>query len=233
MRIKLIMILALGLLGLQATADDHARPFSVFIGFSTDNPAAVVGAWDTFMASDCGKSHPGQISIMNEFFNGEYPATHTIVIGYPNQQAWAQGIANNRCLEWSELMRAVSSVTEPVFQSLGMGVLAGGDLTKDGAYTIVQMDLMDEAKYAAAFEDWMKAQIEAGQKITSYGIVRTVGGSQGNLGTHFAYVGSANGLEQLDNAATSDQKLMQKFRSKVSEIRTVKSVSINYVAKRY
>ena len=67
MRIKLIMVLALALIGFKATADDHARPFTVFIGISTDNPAAVVGAWDTFMASDCGKSHPGQVSIMNEF----------------------------------------------------------------------------------------------------------------------------------------------------------------------
>ena len=151
MRIKLILFLALALLGFKATADDHASPFTVFIGISTDNPAAVVGAWDTFMASDCGKSHPGQVSIMNEFFNGEYPATHTVIVSYPNQQAWAQGVANNRCLEWSQLMRNVSTVTEPVFQTLGMGVLAGGDLSKDGAYTIVQMDVLDEAKYAAAF----------------------------------------------------------------------------------
>ncbi|MDC0214610.1 hypothetical protein OAL14_07325 [Gammaproteobacteria bacterium] len=233
MKLKLIMIFALSLFGIKGIADDHARPFSVFIGISTDNPAAVVGAWDTFMESDCGKSHPGQVSIMNEFFNGENPATHTVVISYPNQNAWAQGIANNRCLEWSQLMRNVSTISEPVFQTLGMPVLAGGDLTKDRAYTIVQMDVSDEAKYASAFEGWIKAQIEAGQKISSYGIVRTVGGSEGNVGTHFAYIGTANGLDQLDNAATSDQKLMQKFRSKVSNIRTVKSVSINYVGKRY
>ena len=227
------MILAVSLLGLKAFADGHEKPFSVFIGFSTDNPSAMVGAWDTFMASKCGQSLPGQVSIMNEFFNGDHPSTHTIILSYPNQQAWAQGMVNNRCLEWSQLMRSVSTLGEPEWQNLGMSVLAGGDLSKDGAYTIYQMNVSDEAKYSSAFEDLMKGLIKSGQKITSYGLVRTVGGAQIDVGTHFAYVGAANGLDQLDNAANTDEKVLQRFRSKVTGIRTVNRTNINYVAKRY
>ena len=233
MRNKLLIVLVLSIFGVNALADGHEKPFSVFIGISTDNQSAMVGAWDTFMASECGQSLPGQVSIMNEFFNGDHPSTHTLVIGYPNQQAWAQGLTNNRCVEWSQLMRSTSTLGKPEWQNLGMSVLSGGDLSKDGAYTIYQMNITDEGKYAAAFEDLIKGLMKAGQKITSYGLVRIVGGAQSDVGTHFAYVGAANGLDQLDNVANSDEKSLQKFRSKVSSIRTVNRTNMNFVAKRY
>ena len=68
MKIRLLLILALGALGTQALADDHAQagPFYAFYHIQSTNPAAVVAAMDKFWDSDCGKQYPADADQQHE-----------------------------------------------------------------------------------------------------------------------------------------------------------------------
>ena len=71
------------------------RPFQSFFGIKTTQPLAVVAAMDELSEANC----PGTASIrlMNELFNGNDETTHTIVITYPDKEAyklWAASFSN-------------------------------------------------------------------------------------------------------------------------------------------
>ncbi len=214
-------------------ADNHVAPVALFFGISTDNGSAVVEAWDQYMSSDCAKGFPGQITIMNEFFNGDYPATHTVIMNFPDAKAWEASFASYQCTEWGTLLQSTGAISSNISQSLGVGVLQKGDQIEDLAYTIVQMTITDESAYTEAFDDWMSAQIKAGQKISSYGLVRIVGGRHESTGTHFAYIGVKSNADLIGNSLGNDAKLLQKFQGKVDGIRTLHRINVNYVGKRY
>ena len=104
--------------------------------------------------------------------------------------------------------------------------MAGGDYTQDGAYTVWQMNISDEAAYVSAYKKLMAAQIKEGLLNGGYGLWRVQGGANSNV-THIAFAGAKDLSVLLSN--TNPSKAFFAFQEEVAGIRKVHRQNINTV----
>ena len=97
--------------------------------------------------------------------------------------------------------------------------MAGGDVSKDGAYTVWQMRVENEVAYAEAFEALMQEQVKNGELNGAHGFGRLVGGADQEV-THISFAGAAN-LPELLSVSPQPTDAVQKFYSAVGELRSV------------
>ena len=136
-------------------------------------------------------------------------------------QAFAQ------CAPWQELMAFSGQNSTPHSQYVVRPVVVGGDTTKDGAYTVWQMRVEDEATYAKAFEELMQEQVKNSDVAGAYGLWRVVGGSDQEV-THISFAGAPN-IAELLSGSMQPTKAVQKFYSEVGELRSVTRQVMNTV----
>lgn len=228
---KNILLSALLIMGLNANfaiAEEATVPeFMTLFQFSTNEEPSVVAAIGAFAGSECRKSLPVAIRVMNEFWNGNDEATHTVIFNFADAKSITTTFGMmSQCRAAADLFAALSANTNPLAQQLASTVLAGGDTTKDTIYRVWQMKVSDEAAYVSAYQKLMATQAKAGLLTGAYGVMRIQGGADENV-THFAYVGAAD-LESL-LANSSPSKAMLSFQKKVSGIRTIYRSNINTV----
>ena len=223
---KIIFILTLVLSGL-GFADE--RPFQSFFGIKTTQPLAVVAAMDELSEANC----PGTASIrlMNELFNGNDETTHTIVITYPDKEAyklWAASFSN--CPASGKFLQTMSKISEQTFQFMGMPLLAEGDSNEDQVFNVFLMDVSDPAAYGKAYAKLMST----GQCPSSYALIAMGPGQDiETYGTHFAYCGYKTIDSYLDaymNNVTPTKEYLS-FVNEVSDIRTLKATNMSAVVK--
>jgi hypothetical protein len=206
------------LTAIHAKADDHLSPqdaVTTIVSFSTQNPAGVVGALTTFAQSDCR--------------NGTETNTHSVLMTFASAGDMAATFgAFAQCAPWQELMAFSAQNSTPHSQYVVRPVVAGGDTSKDGSYTVWQMRVEDEATYAKAFEKLMKEQIKNGDLAGAYGLWRVVGGSDQEV-THISFAGAPN-IAELLSGSSQPTKAVQKFYSEVGDLRSVTRQVINTVA---
>jgi len=220
------------LTAIHAKADDHLSPqdaVTTIVSFSTQNPAGVVGALTTFAQSDCRKNAPVNIRLMADNWNGTETNTHSVLMTFASAGDMAATFgAFAQCAPWQELMAFSAQNSTPHSQYVVRPVVAGGDTSKDGSYTVWQMRVEDEATYAKAFEKLMKEQIKNGDLAGAYGLWRVVGGSDQEV-THISFAGAPN-IAELLSGSSQPTKAVQKFYSEVGDLRSVTRQVINTVA---
>jgi hypothetical protein len=220
------------LTAIHAKADDHLSPqdaVTTIVSFSTQNPAGVVGALTTFAQSDCRKNAPVNIRLMADNWNGTETNTHSVLMTFASAVDMAATFgAFAQCAPWQELMAFSAQNSTPHSQYVVRPVVAGGDTSKDGSYTVWQMRVEDEATYAKAFEKLMKEQIKNGDLAGAYGLWRVVGGSDQEV-THISFAGAPN-IAELLSGSSQPTKAVQKFYSEVGDLRSVTRQVINTVA---
>lgn len=220
------------LTAIHAKADDHLSPqdaVTTIVSFSTQNPAGVVGALTTFAQSDCRKNAPVNIRLMADNWNGTETNTHSVLMTFASAGDMAATFgAFAQCAPWQELMAFSAQNSTPHSQYVVRPVVAGGDTSKDGSYTVWQMRVEDEATYAKAFEKLMKEQIKNGDLAGAYGLWRVVGGSDQEV-THISFAGAPN-IAELLSGSSQPTKAVQKFYSEVGDLRSVTRQVVNTVA---
>ena len=220
------------LTAIHAKADDHLSPqdaVTTIVSFSTQTPAGVVGALTTFAQSDCRKNAPVNIRLMADNWNGTETNTHSVLMTFASAGDMAATFgAFAQCAPWQELMACSAQNSTPHSQYVVRPVVAGGDTSKDGSYTVWQMRVEDEATYAKAFEKLMKEQIKNGDLAGAYGLWRVVGGSDQEV-THISFAGAPN-IAELLSGSSQPTKAVQKFYSEVGDLRSVTRQVINTVA---
>ena len=231
-KLSLFCLLAgAALTSIFAQADDHTSPQNAvtsIVSFSTQNPAQVVGALTKFSQTDCRKNAPVSIRLMADIWNGTETNTHSVLMTFasPNDMAATFG-AFAQCAPWQELMALSAQNSTPHSQYVVRPLVAGGDVSKDGAYTVWQMRVENEVAYAEAFEALMQEQVKNGDLNGAYGLWRVVGGADQEV-THISFAGAAN-LPELLSGSLQPTKAVQKFYSEVGELRSVTRQVMNTV----
>ena len=219
------------LTAILAKADDHMSPQNAvtsIVSFSTQNAAGVVGALTTFAQSDCRKNAPVNIRLMADNWNGTETNTHSVLMTFASPGDMASTFqAFAQCAPWQELMAFSGQNSTPHSQYVVRPVVVGGDTTKDGAYTVWQMRVEDEATYAKAFEELMQEQVKNSDVAGAYGLWRVVGGSDQEV-THISFAGAPN-IAELLSGSMQPTKAVQKFYSEVGELRSVTRQVMNTV----
>ena len=228
---KLIIFIAIIFLYSNFTkAEEMQEMFGMasYYQFKTDDAEALVPAMQAYSASKCRKNVPAQIRLMAEHFNGDGEATHTVIYGVASPTDLQKTFqVQGSCPEFARLWSVISKHTTPTSQSLGMLLASGGDPTKDGVYQIWQMRISDEAKYVAEYKKMQAARDEAGQINGGWGLVRLMAGSNEDY-THFAFQGSPDLSTHVTPVA--DNSIYMKFSQKVSDIREIHRINMNFVA---
>ncbi|HSG91813.1 MAG TPA: hypothetical protein VLA56_21530 [Pseudomonadales bacterium] len=213
-------------LGVPAHAEQEGTPFSAYFSFSTDKPAAVVAALQAFAASDCRKAMPTAMRLMGNLFNGDEPATHTLIWSNASIEDMQEGFgAFGACRESAVLGATMAELTEPVSQVLGMPLIAEGDPATTSVYTLWQVTLTDEAAYVKAYEKLMAKLAEDGMGPTAWGLIRIVGGRDSEV-THLVYSGSPTLVDHFSGAG--DSRAYADFAKSVDRIRTIRRQSVNF-----
>ena len=212
----------------SATADHHenAVPLTGYFSFSTDDAPAVVAALRTFAASECREAMPTGMVLMGNLFNGDDPATHTMIWGNASAADLSASFAAfGECRAAATLSRTLAELTEPTSQSLGMPLVSGGDPAQGNVFTVWAVRVTDEAAYGRAYTELMEAQTEAGMVNGPYGIVRIVAGRSDGA-THFVYGGSPSLEEHF--AGPGPGEAFMRFNEAVKDIRTVISQDLAF-----
>lgn len=207
-----------------ANADHHepANPMAGYYSFSTADPAAVVAAVRTFSESECRANMPVTMTLMGNTFNGDAPATHTMILGASSPGDMEAAFAAYRdCPAGAELTRTMRSVTTPVAQTLGMPILTEGDPEAGSVYTVWGVAVTDEQRYAAAYVELMEAQKAAGAVNGPYGVIRVAGGRVDGI-THYVFTASPSMAEHY--AGNGSPEAFQRFNEAVRDVRTVVSM---------
>jgi hypothetical protein len=166
---------------------------------------------------------------MADNWNGTETNTHSVLMTFASAGDMAATFgAFAQCAPWQELMAFSAQNSTPHSQYVVRPVVAGGDTSKDGSYTVWQMRVEDEATYAKAFEKLMKEQIKNGDLAGAYGLWRVVGGSDQEV-THISFAGAPN-IAELLSGSSQPTKAVQKFYSEVGDLRSVTRQVINTVA---
>ena len=227
---KLILILAVLGTSSLASAEDVQEMFGMasYYQFKTDDAEALVPALTAYSGSECRKRVPAQIRLMSEHFNGDEEATHTVIYGFGSPADLQTSFeVQGSCPEFARLWSVISKHTVPTSQSLGMLLSSGGDPTKDSVYQIWQMTISDEAKYVEEYNKMQEARAKAGLVNGAWGLVRFMAGSDSQY-THFAFQGSPDLTTHVNPVA--DNSIYAKFSQRVSGIREIHRINMNFVA---
>ena len=227
-KIILSAIVCFGLGVNLANAEETNIPtVAAVFQMNTTDQASVAAAFGKFAQSDCRKSMPAGIRIMQETFNGDEDISHSVIWNFADAKAMTQSFgALGQCRAWADTAAVLSQQVEFKSQQLMITLAAGGDYTKDSVYVIWQMNISDESTYLAAYEKLMKAQIEEGVVTGAYGLWRVQGGANSDV-THVAFSGAADMETLLSNSTPS--KSFVAFQKKVAGLRKVHRRNINVV----
>ena len=103
-----------------------------FYFLNVTHPAVVVGAMDTFAASDCGKQLPADVGLMAESVNGYVTSTHCIIVSYETMADFEKiGSLLRFCPEGAIMFQEIGSGSDPVTEFSVMPVIEAGDWSKD------------------------------------------------------------------------------------------------------
>jgi hypothetical protein len=214
------MLFFIGLIANVVNAEEVSIPeFAAVFQLETSDAASVAGALTKFAQSDCRKNMPTSIRIMAESFNGDEDISHSVIWSFPDADAVQTSFAAfASCREWADAWAVLSQQADYKSNQLFKTLLAGGDYTQDGAYTIWQMSISDEAAYVAAYEKLMASQIKEGILNGGYGLWRVQGGANSNF-THMAFAGAKDMATLLSN--TNPSRAFLDFQKKVAGIRKI------------
>jgi hypothetical protein len=198
------------------------RPIQALYSFKTENAPGYIAALDKFMTA-CGKGLT--LSLFANSFDSSDQATHTAIFNFTDPKQFDTLVQTQNCPGSAIFFSTVGELGDRVNSTMGMVVMAGGDATKDQAFRVVQMTMKttDEAAYLAAFQDWIKAS----PPVSSYGLVRIIGGSNADF-THYAYFGNKSVTEIAVGLASQPgpNAAFQKFTKKADSLRTTFSTLI-------
>ena len=147
-------------------------------------------------------------------------------LSFPDDAVATSFAAFASCREWADAWAVLSQQADYKSNQLFKTLVAGGDYTQDGAYTVWQMNISDEAAYVSAYKKLMAAQIKEGLLSGGYGLWRVQGGANSNV-THIAFAGAKDISALLSN--TNPSKAFLAFLEEVAGIRKVHRQNINTV----
>ena len=99
-----------------------------FYFLNLTNPAVVVGAIDTFAASDCGKQLSADVGLMAESVNGSVTSTHFIIVSYETMADFEKTDSLLRsCPEGAIMFQEIESGSDPVLEFAVIPIIEAGD----------------------------------------------------------------------------------------------------------
>ena len=225
LKIRLLLIVVLGLFGAKAFADDHAKagPFYAFYHIQSTNAAAIVDAMDKFWASDCGKQYPADVGFSEEVFNGGNTSTHFFLNTFQNSEDQAKAAEIMRscpdALTFLEELNA--SGAQGINQYMGPAAVDENDWTQDLVFSKfdIIVEPQNQAAYAAAYSEMMK-KVSADIDVRSYGLGSIYFGR--DKFTHWVWTGGRS----IPELISISEKLLAhpafaEFNNKVGGMRTI------------
>jgi len=97
---------------------------------AVSDPPALLAALETLMASETGKSFPGQVHLEGVVAGGISPVTHGIVVGYASEaemETWVDSLAGNA--DWAAYLEASRASSEYLGGSLIRDVKSWGSVS--------------------------------------------------------------------------------------------------------
>jgi hypothetical protein len=145
------------------------------------NPAGVVAAMNTYVASPVGKQSTATVYLNQYIANGDSQATHQILVVYPSPQEMDANLARNAIAPgWAKFMSEMSQVSQIESEGVGQILAVGGDLSSplltnpNRTSIYYQLSVTDPAVYASAWSDFIEANADRGRvsylsSITAFG----------------------------------------------------------------
>ena len=166
-----------------------------FYFLNVTNPAVVVGAMDTFAASDCGKQLPADVGLMAESVNGSVTSTHFIIVSYENMADFEKtGSLLRSCPEGAIMFQEIGSGSDPVTEFAVIPIIEAGDWSK------YDMTINNESSYRSAWTELSESAVADGTVTGSYGLNRIF--LANNEASHFVYIGASDFATLTANHAT-------------------------------
>ena len=204
-------------------------PFSVFYGIKTQNPGQIVAATDELWKS-CDKGDI-EISLNQDSINGENETTHTYVVNFPNNAAFAKwNKLFDTCPGVAKYFEKTSSISESTNQIMGLPLRASGETADSKYFQVFIASVARPDKFIKAYDQLM----EANEECDSYGLLAFGPGYTLQNGTHLAYCGFNDLESYLEQVQVREPtKEFTKFLRKTYKYTQLSSVSMVEVVKRY
>ena len=199
----LLMTMAVFTMSFQSLwADGYIASYSIKVS----DVQSFAKSFDDLMTSDFGSEFPGTVTLGHFAFNGYDDASHAVVISYNSEADMAKGTQMFYTPRFGTFLSDVSTIPEPVEQSLNRKLISGGndDQADNSVYTTYYMSVKNPKKYASAWKKLIDAQVANGNISGSYGLRAHTHGNT-NYYSHYAYTGSTN----IEAAVSEQTKLMQ------------------------
>tara|TARA_Y200000002_G_C22582699_1_gene621581 strand:- start:118 stop:843 length:726 start_codon:yes stop_codon:yes gene_type:complete len=220
----------------SASADDHdGGPFYAFYHLQVADPAALIGAMDTFWASDCGKQYPADVALLQEVFNGSSPSTHFIINTFQTSADQQQATEIMRsCPDAVAFLQSLAaSGTIPVSQYMGAAPIDESNWTEDTVFSKfdIVVEPHNQARYADAYAKMMM-KISRDVDLRSYGLGGVIFGR--DKFTHWVWTG-ARSIPELNaiSQRMASHPVVAEFNKDVGRMREVKNTSQNVIIKSY
>ena len=184
------------------SADGYIASYSIKVS----DVQTFAKSFDELMTSNFGQEFPGTVTLGHFAFNGYDDASHAVVISYNSEADMAKGTQMFYTPRFGTFLSDVSTISEPVEQSLNRKLISGGNNNQadNSVYTTYYMSVKNPKKYAAAWKKLIDAQVEDGNISGSYGLRAHTHGNN-NYYSHYAYTGSTN----IESAIEEQKNLMQ------------------------
>lgn len=197
-----------------------------FYFLNVTNPAVVVGAMDTFAASDCGKQLPADVGLMAESVNGSVTSTHFIIVSYETMADFEKtGSLLRSCPEGAIMFQEIGSGSDPVTEFAVIPIIEAGDWSKDHFLFKYDMTINNESSYRSAWTELRESAVADGTVTGSYGLNRIFLGN--NEASHFVYIGASDFATLTANQATlTSSRAFDKFTRSVSGVRELLNTSL-------
>ena len=226
----LLMTMAVFTMSFQSLwADGYIASYSIKVS----DVQSFAKSFDDLMTSDFGSEFPGTVTLGHFAFNGYDEASHAVVISYNSEADMAKGTQMFYTPRFGTFLSDVSTISEPVEQSLNRKLISGGndDQADNSVYTTYYMSVKNPKKYASAWKKLIDAQVANGNISGSYGLRAHTHGNT-NYYSHYAYTGSTN----IEAAVLEQTKLMQSESFKIfskSAKREIKKTTMMVVMATY
>ena len=158
------------------------------ISLVVDDQAAQVEIMDAWLATD--DSDAGQtVTLLANLFDGDAPATHTIVADFPDYESWEE-LDGRRAgsAAWAQQTRASAGISSIVGSSLMLRVTDNGESWSAGDFlAVVPVTVSGRsgvATYVAAFQE----MIDSDMGEEAPGLIRLVASRAGGETSHIALI---------------------------------------------
>lgn len=223
---KFILTLSIFFASISFAADG---PFTIFYGIKTENPLQVLAATDELW-KNCDKGDI-VVSLNSDAINGENETTHTFVVNFPNNAAFAKwNKLFETCPGAAKYFETTNPIADNTNQIMGLPLRAEGDTADSKYFQVFIAAVSRPDKFIKAYDQLM----ESVEDCDSSGLIAFGPGFTVENGSHLAYCGFKDLESYMDQIQVREPtKEFAKFLRKTFRYTEFKAVNMVEVVKRY